>query len=97
MRDKHDKKIEWFEKARLGIFIHWGLYSATEGYYNGKETCGIVDWIQSREKIPNWEYERFTKNLSADCFNADEIADLAKYAGAKYNVLPLSTMMVFNV
>lgn len=21
------KKMEWFEDAKLGIFIHWGIYS----------------------------------------------------------------------
>lgn len=22
-----DKKMEWFQDAKLGIFIHWGIYS----------------------------------------------------------------------
>lgn len=48
MLNKNDKNIEWFAKAKLGLFIHWGLYSATDGYWNGKETPGIVEWIASR-------------------------------------------------
>lgn len=83
---KNDEKIKWFEDARLGMFIHWGLYSATEGIYNGKETQGIVEWIQAREEIPISEYEKFTENLSADNFDAEEIAELAKDAGMKYMV-----------
>ena len=86
MLNKNDEKIKWFENARLGMFIHWGLYSATEGIYNGKETQGIVERIQAREEIPISEYEKFTENLSADNFNAEEIAQLAKDAGMKYMV-----------
>ena len=26
-QQKSDSKMEWFENARLGIFIHWGIYS----------------------------------------------------------------------
>ena len=59
MLDKRASKVRWFEEARFGLFIHWGLYSATEGYYHGTETKGIGEWIQSREQIPIAEYERF--------------------------------------
>ena len=23
-----DQRMQWFEDARLGIFIHWGIYAA---------------------------------------------------------------------
>ena len=59
-----NKEIAWFENAKLGLFMHWGIYSATEGFYHGKETKGIVEWIQSREQIPNEEYEQFAEKLS---------------------------------
>lgn len=52
MLTKDDSKVEWFEAARFGLFIHWGLYSATEGFIGEKETKGIVEWIQSRERVP---------------------------------------------
>lgn len=86
MLNKTDPQIKWFEEARLGLFIHWGLYTATEGYYKGKETQGISEWIQSREQIPMEEYEKFTDNLSADSFDAEKIAEMASYAGMKYMV-----------
>ena len=25
--DEYHKKMEWFKDAKLGIFIHWGLYA----------------------------------------------------------------------
>lgn len=86
MLERNDIKMKWFEDARLGLFIHWGLYSATEGIYNGKETKGIVEWIQSREKIPIAEYEKFASNLSTRNFDAEKIAQLAMNAGMKYMV-----------
>ncbi len=81
-----NKEIAWFENAKLGLFMHWGIYSATEGFYHGKETKGIVEWIQSREQIPNEEYEQFAEKLSVDGFDAEQIAALAERMGARYMV-----------
>jgi len=41
--------LAWWREARFGMFIHWGIYSATEGYWNNVETKGIGEWIQNRE------------------------------------------------
>lgn len=86
MNQKDDKSIAWFENARLGLFIHWSLYAATEGMINGKNTKGIVEWIQSRERVPIEEYEKYAERLSADEFDPKFIAKLASYAGMKYMV-----------
>ena len=86
MLGKNDRLTKWFDNARLGLFIHWSLYSATEGIINGKETKGIVEWIQSRERVPINEYEKFATNLSVDKFDAEQIAELASKAGMKYVV-----------
>lgn len=86
MLKKEDIKLQWFKEARFGLFIHWGLYSATEGYWNGKETAGIGEWIQSRERIPGAEYEKAAKKLTCERFAPEEWARLAKRAGMKYCV-----------
>lgn len=86
MLDREDPRIKWFQEARFGLFIHWGLYSATEGYWNGKETAGIGEWIASREKIPQAEYERFAEKLTCDKFEPAMWAKLAKNAGMRYCV-----------
>ena len=80
MLDKKDPKV------RFGLFIHWGLYSATEGYYHGKETKGIGEWIQSREQIPIAEYERFAEKLTCEQFDPKQWAQLAYRAGMRYCV-----------
>lgn len=86
MLNKNDKNIEWFAKAKLGLFIHWGLYSATDGYWNGKETPGIVEWIASKEHIPTAEYEKLADKMTCENFAPKKWAELAKKAGMKYCV-----------
>ncbi len=86
MLAKYDPAIRWFTEARLGLFIHWGLYTATEGFIGDKEVKGIVEWIQSREQVSIREYEKYAQNLSADQFDADFIMELAAQAGMKYMV-----------
>lgn len=86
MLDANDKKIEWFKKARFGLFIHWGLYAATEGYWNGKETPGIGEWIAAKEKIALDDYEKLAEKMTCEKFDAKYIATLAKNAGMKYCV-----------
>jgi len=28
--EQKDKRMEWFSQAKLGIFIHWGIYASKE-------------------------------------------------------------------
>ncbi len=79
--------LSWWRDARFGMFIHWGIYSATEGCWNGKETKGIGEWIQCRERIPLKDYVKFAKQLTLDKFDARQYARLAKQAGMKYVVM----------
>ncbi|MCC5844336.1 MAG: alpha-L-fucosidase [Verrucomicrobia bacterium] len=79
--------LAWWREARFGMFIHWGIYSATEGCWNGVESKGIGEWIQSREQIPLKEYATFAEKLTLEAFDAREYAALAKKAGMKYVVI----------
>jgi len=31
-----EAKLKWFEEARYGLFIHWGLYSIPAGEWKGR-------------------------------------------------------------
>jgi hypothetical protein len=33
---QHAAKMEWWNTARFGMFVHWGVYSATGGEFRGK-------------------------------------------------------------
>ena len=42
----------WFEKARFGMFIHWGLYSNPAGVWQGKKNKHpYAEWLQASEPV----------------------------------------------
>lgn len=88
---------EWFGKAKLGIFIHWGLYSVPA--WTGKE--GYSEWVykgwRSGKSVAvdfaknvygkDFKYEDFRPMFKAELFSPEEWASLFKEAGAKYVIL----------
>ena len=68
------KARQWFEDARFGMFIHWGVYSV----------LGHGEWVMNNEKIPVAEYEALPARFDPEKFNAAEIVSLAKAAGMRY-------------
>jgi alpha-L-fucosidase len=67
----------WWQEARFGMFIHWGLYSV----------LGRHEWVQNRESIPPEVYEKYQEFFEPDLFNPQEWARMAKNAGMKYLVI----------
>ena len=92
---------QWFSDAKLGIFIHWGLYSvpayaSKEGYgewfYRGlmqkePERMRIMSYYADTTKPVFDQYKELTKYWHAELWNPEEWAQLFEYAGAKYVVL----------
>jgi len=88
---------QWFKDAKLGIFIHWGVYSVPS--YGGKESYGewylrglqVGDSLRTTfmEKYygKNFKYRDFAPLFKAELFKPDEWADLFKKAGARYIVM----------
>jgi len=33
--------MNWFNEARFGMFIHWGVYSQGAGMFDGKPVPGV--------------------------------------------------------
>jgi len=73
----------WFQAAKFGVFLHWGLYSELGGA--GKE--GIAEWIMNDNQIPARHYERLAKFFNPTAFDADAWARTFKAAGARYVVI----------
>ncbi|HWR37443.1 MAG TPA: alpha-L-fucosidase [Clostridia bacterium] len=79
------KRMEWFNDARFGMFIHWGLYSQNGCQYNGKD--GKTEHMMRHLQIPLREYEKIADEFDPEKFNADEWVRIAKDAGMKYMVI----------
>lgn len=77
----------WFEEARYGLFIHFGLYSMLAGEYKGQTTDRIAEWIMNHLNIPAEEYEKLMKDFNPTEFNAEKIAEKCRDWGMKYIVL----------
>lgn len=69
--------LSWFTHDRLGLFVHWGLYSLGARH----------EWLMSRERIKQTDYERYARYFEADLYDPVEWAAQAKRAGMKYVVL----------
>jgi alpha-L-fucosidase len=82
-----DARMAWWDEARFGMFIHWGLYAIPAGEYKGEKVKGIGEWIMNSQQIPISEYEQFAPQFNPVKFNADEWVQLAKDAGMKYIVI----------
>ncbi len=77
---------EFFKQAKLGMFIHWGLYSVAGGEWKGKRTEYPAEWIMTYYKIPVKEYEQLANAFNPIFFDAEEWVKLAKEAGMQYIV-----------
>ena len=64
-----------FER-RLGMFVHWGIYSVGEWH----------EQEHLRKGMSRADYEKFAGRLTAEKFNADDFVAVAKSAGAEYIV-----------
>lgn len=73
----HDERIAWFRDARLGLFIHYGLFAS----------YGMGEWAQSQECWTISEWEQMAKDFCPKPGCTDEWCKLAVEAGAKYAVL----------
>jgi alpha-L-fucosidase len=74
------KAREWFQNAKYGMFIHWGVYSTMAG---GGD-YGIAEWIMNQKQIPIAQYENLASFFNPVYFNPAEWVSVAKAAGMKY-------------
>ena len=87
---------QWFSDAKLGIFIHWGVYSVpayaslegyAEWYYRGLSTNDERKAFQERIYGKDFKYEDFAPMFKAELWDPVEWAELFKKSGAKYVLL----------
>ena len=76
-REDYNTRVDWFRKARFGMFIHWGLYSIP----------GRGEWVRSNEQMPEAAYLPFFETFTAKDFDPRAWAKAAKAAGMGYVVM----------
>jgi alpha-L-fucosidase len=64
----------WFQDARFGLFVHWGVYSV----------LGDGEWVMNNRRIRAAEYEKLPALFNPVEFDPAEWVALAKAAGMKY-------------
>lgn len=68
----------WFRHAKLGIFIHWGLYAVR----------GVPEsWAMASGQMSCEEYYKMTDGFTAEAYDPREWARYFSAAGATYAVL----------
>jgi len=64
----------WFQEARFGMFIHWGVYSV----------LGQGEWVMHEKRMPIAEYEKIPPQFNPTQFDPASWVTLAKAAGMRY-------------
>lgn len=73
-----DPKMQWFGDAKLGIFIHWGIYST------GKTS---ESWAFHNKHISHKDYMAQIKEFTAARYKPQDWVSLIKNSGARYVVI----------
>jgi len=73
-----DERLAWFKDAKLGIFIHWGIYAV-----NGIDES----WSFHNGYISYDDYMKQLNGFTAKNYNPEYWAELIKESGAKYTVI----------
>ena len=81
----------WYDEAKFGIFMHWGVYSVPSFYsewfwwcWKGAHTQECVDFMKKNYR-PDFSYADFGPMFKAEFFNPDQWADLLARSGARYS------------
>ena len=81
-------RMQWFNEARFGMFIHWGVYSEAAGEFDGKPVGGAGEWLQNGGQIPAADYRaKLQPKFNPVKYDPDAWVLAAKNAGMKYIVI----------
>lgn len=68
------KAREWFQDAKFGLFVHWGVYSV----------LGDGEWVMNNRRIDKKTYQKLPAFFNPIEFNPAEWVAMVKAAGMKY-------------
>jgi alpha-L-fucosidase len=70
-------RLQWMREARLGLFIHWGLYSVAARH----------EWVKQRERLDDTAYQPYFDHFDPDRYDPVRWARMARQARMRYAVL----------
>ena len=76
-REAYERRVEWFTRARFGMFIHFGLYSIP----------ARGEWVRSEEFIPNEDYDPLIHEFNPTRCDMRQWMRAIRDTGAQYVVL----------
>jgi len=71
------ESLQWYQEARFGMFIHWGIYAIP----------ARGEWVKQTESIREEAYQPFFETFDPLNYNPSEWARAARQAGMKYAVM----------
>mgnify|MGYP001792797476 CR=1 FL=1 len=90
----------WYDEAKIGIFIHWGVFSVPSFgsewfWYTWQQSAPDSPYRQFMKDNfkPDFAYADFASQFTAEFFNPDQWADLFRDSGARYFLLSCSTVI----
>ena len=78
-----DAQMKWFEDAKFGMFLHWGIYAVP----------AKGEWFMENKAMPSEQYRKYATDqgdgvfFDAKDYNPAEWAQIAKDSGMKYMCL----------
>ena len=80
----------WYDEAKFGIFIHWGLFSVPSFgsewfwfYWKSDKVKSYVNFMTNNYP-PGFEYADFAPMFTAEMYDPNSWADLFKASGARW-------------
>lgn len=80
---------EWYDEAKFGIFMHWGLYSVPSFgdewfwyFWKGEHIPSYVEYME-KNYPPGFSYAEFGPMFTAEFFDPNAFAELVNNSGAR--------------
>ena len=86
---KTDSRLDWYLKAKFGLFLHWGAYSAAgvEASWPVMAPAMSEAMFRVPSTISYRDYESLPRKFNPHDFNAGEWVRLAAQSGMRYIVI----------
>ncbi|KAK4308856.1 hypothetical protein Pmani_019470 [Petrolisthes manimaculis] len=83
----------WYDEAKVGIFLHWGVFSVPSfgsewfwQHWQGAHIQAYVDFMKKNYR-PNFTYQDFAPQFTAEFYDPYKWAQVLNASGARYVVL----------